>query len=80
MADREGAGFPEPVQSLPTPETTPLALLAALFDEFSHYGSPEARDRELTELLDEDEALEDGERITLRPLLEERESGRRGSA
>jgi hypothetical protein len=75
-----GAGAMETVQTLPAPDTTLLALLTALFDEFAYYGSPEARDRELAELLQEDEAPEEGEPITLQPLREEREARRRGSA
>jgi hypothetical protein len=71
-----GAGALETVLSLPAPNTTRLALLAALFDEFSSYGSAEARDRELAELLHEDEAPEDGERITLQQLREERDKAR----
>jgi hypothetical protein len=54
--------------------------LTALFDEFSYYGSPEARDCELAELLQEDEAPEAGERLTRQPLREAREARRRGSA
>jgi hypothetical protein len=56
-----GAVILETVQTLPAPDTTLLALLTALFDEFSSYGSPEARDRKLIELLHEDEELEAGE-------------------
>jgi hypothetical protein len=35
-----GAVILETVQTLPVPDTTLLALLTALFDEFSSYGSP----------------------------------------
>ena len=47
---------------------------AALFDEFSYYGSPEARDCERAELLHEDEVLEGGDRIVLRRPPEDRDS------
>jgi hypothetical protein len=43
------AAVPETRSSLPALETTLLALLTALFDECSTYGSPEARDREWAE-------------------------------
>ena len=71
---------PQTGLSLPAPETTLLALLAALFDEFSFYGSPEARDRELAELLSNDEASGEGEGITRQQLREQLASKRRGSA
>jgi hypothetical protein len=78
----EGPDAPSPqeVLSLPAPETTLLALLAALFDEFSREGSPEARDREWAELLSDDAAPGEGEAITLQQLREELASKRRGSA
>jgi hypothetical protein len=75
-----GAVILETVQTLPAPDTTLLALLTALFDEFSYYGSPEARGQELADLLHEDEAPEAGDRITLEQLRAEREARRRGSA
>jgi hypothetical protein len=65
------AATPQEVLSLPAPETTLLALLAALFDEFSREGSPEARDREWAELLSDDAAPGEGEGITLQQLREE---------
>ena len=71
------AAWPETIRSLPAPETTLLDLLAGLFDEFSCYGSPEVRDREWAELLQEDD--EPGERITLQQYLAEREARRRGA-
>ena len=74
------AASPQEGLSLPAPETTLLDLLAALFDEFSFYGSPEARDREWAELLSDDEAPGEGEGITLQQLREELASKRRGSA
>jgi hypothetical protein len=43
------AAVPETRSSLPALEMTLLALLTALFDECSTYGSPEARDREWAE-------------------------------
>jgi hypothetical protein len=74
------AAPPQEALSLPAPETTLLALLAALFDEFSREGSPEARDREWAELLSDDAAPGEGEAITLQQLREELASKRRGSA
>jgi hypothetical protein len=70
-------GALETVLSLPAPDTTLLALLTALFDEFAYYGSPEARDRELADLLREDEAPEEGERLPRQPLRAAREARRR---
>jgi hypothetical protein len=72
-----GAGPLETLQVLPAPDTTLLALLTALFDEFSYYGSPEARDQELADLLREEEEPEEGEIITLQQLREELEARRR---
>jgi hypothetical protein len=57
--------------SLPAPETTLLDLLAALFDECSRYGSPEARDREWAELLSDDEEPGEGGGIPLPQVREE---------
>jgi hypothetical protein len=74
------AASPQEVWSLPAPETTLLDLLAALFDECSREGSPEARDREWAELIRDDEAPGEGEAITLQQLREELEAKRRGSA
>lgn len=54
-------------------DMTPRAR-AALFDEFSYYGSPDARDCERAELLHEDEVLEGGDRIVLRRPPEDRDS------
>jgi hypothetical protein len=65
--------------SLPAPQTTLLDLLAALFDEFSREGSPEARDREWAELVSDDEAPGEGEGITLQQLREELAAKRRES-
>jgi hypothetical protein len=67
----------ETVRTLPAPDARLLALLAALFDEFSYYGSPEARDQELADVRREEE---EGERITLQQLREAREAWRCGSA
>jgi hypothetical protein len=75
-----GAVILETVQTVPAPNTTLLALLTALFDEFTSYGSPAARDQELADLLREEEEPEEGERITLQQLREELEARRRGSA
>ena len=75
-----GAGALETVQVLPAPDTTLLALLTALFDEFSCYGSPEARDRDWAERRREAEAPGDGDTLTLQPLREAREARRQGSA
>jgi hypothetical protein len=74
-----GAVILETVQTLPAPDTTLLALLTALFDEFSSYGSPDARDQELADLLHEEEP-EEGEIIRLQQLREAREARRRGLA
>jgi hypothetical protein len=74
------AADPETRPSLPAPETTLLDLLAALFDECSFYGSPEARDREFAELVREDDPSEEGEAITLQQLREELAAKRRGPA
>jgi hypothetical protein len=74
------AASPETGLSLPSPETTLLDLLAALFDEFSMYGSPEARDREFADLVREDDPPGEVEGITLQQLREELAAKRRGSA
>jgi hypothetical protein len=71
---------PETLPSLPAPATTLLDLLAALFDECSFYGSPEARDREFAKLVREDDPSEEGEAITLQQLREELAAKRRGPA
>jgi hypothetical protein len=73
------AAVPETMMVLPAPQTTLLALLMALFDECSMYGSPAARDLELAELLRDDEAPGEGKAITLQQLREELEAKRRGS-
>ena len=70
-------GALETVQTLPAPDTTLLELLGALFDEFTYYGSPVARDQEFADLLREDEAPEEGGHITLQQLREELEARRR---
>ncbi len=75
-----GAVSLETVQTLPAPDTTLLELLGALFDEFTYYGSPEARDQELADLLREDEGPEEGGHITLQQLREELAARRRGAA
>jgi hypothetical protein len=59
------------VQTLPSPDTTLLALLTALFDECSYYGSPEARDQALADLRREAEEPKDGERLTRQRLRED---------
>jgi hypothetical protein len=78
--ERPDAPSPQEVWSLPAPETTLLDLLAALFDEFSREGSPEARDREWAELVSDDEAPGEGKAITLQQVREELAAKRRGSA
>jgi hypothetical protein len=80
MVEGPTTASPETVASLPAPETTLLDLLAALFDEFSMYGSPEARDREWAELLRDDEAPGEGKWITLQQVREALAAKRRGSA
>jgi hypothetical protein len=72
-----GGGALETVQTLPAPDTTLLALLTPLFDEFSYDGSPAARDQELADLRREDEEPEEGGTITLPQLREELEARRR---
>jgi hypothetical protein len=80
MVEGPDATSPQVVLSLPAPVTTLLDLLAALFDECSREGSPEARDREWAELVRDDEAPGDGEAITLQQLRDELAAKRRGSA
>jgi hypothetical protein len=72
-----GAVSLETVRTLPAPDTMQLALLTALFDEFTYYGSPEARDQEFADLRREDEAPEEGGNITPQQLREELEARRR---
>jgi hypothetical protein len=76
QVEPSGGGALETVQTVPAPDTTLLALLTALFDEFTYYGSPEARDQELADLLREDEEPEEGGNITLQQLREELEARR----